>query len=123
MPQFSPGRNGTVATVDHAGNVQTAYQNQVAAANQRNSSIGGLFSGLGSMLALSEPSMKKNVEKLPMKARGGIQMYDFNYKGEPKGTPKHRGVMADETERKMPSAVVKGRDGMRRVNMGMVMGR
>jgi len=124
MPNFTPGRTGTVANVDHTANVWNGYSADVNAANQRNASIGGLFSSLGNAaMMLSERDMKKNIEKLPMKAKGGIQMYDFNYKGEPKGTPKHRGVMADEAQRKMPAAVAKGKDGLRRVNMGMVMGR
>lgn len=123
QPVFNAARTSTIPTTDYAGIVQQDFQNRQQGWANKQASLGGLFSGIGSILALSEPSAKKDKTKLPLKAANGIQMWTYRYKGEPKSSPKHVGVMADETERKMPQAVVRGTDGRRRVNMGIVMGR
>jgi hypothetical protein len=123
MPQFSGGPAGNVATVDHSGNVQNAFMNDMERWRAKQAGTSALFTGLGNAaMAFSEPGMKKNKVKLPMKTKDGIQMWTYNYKGEPAGTPKHTGVMADETQRKKPSAVVKTASGKRMVDYGIVMG-
>ena len=122
MPNFNGGNVGNVATTDYAGIQNAATQNDWARYNAKQSQIGGVLSGIGGLFALSEPKMKKNKEKLPAKTKDGIQMWSYNYKGEKPGTPKHVGVMASEAEKKRPDMVVRGRDGMRRVNSGIMMG-
>lgn len=121
-PQFGRSGAGTVAGTDVAGIYMQDYNNRLNKYNSTIGNIGGLFSGIGSVFALSEPSEKKNKVKLPDKTKAGLQLWQFNYKGEPPGTPKHTGVMADETQRKMPHAVIKGHDGKRRVHMGLALG-
>jgi hypothetical protein len=123
MPNFQQGRNGNVATTDFAGIQNAATQNDWNRYNAKQQNIAGLYGGVANAaMMLSEPEMKKNKTKLPSKTKDGIQMWSFNYKGQPKGAPKQVGVMADETERKRPDMVVRGRDGLRRVSTGIMMG-
>lgn len=64
--------------------------------------------------------MKKDIE--PVGKLKGHKLYEYRYKGEPGDGPKHTGVMAQEVEKTRPDAVVKGSDGIRRVNYGSLFG-
>lgn len=114
QPQFTPGRTGTVATTD----MMSAYQNydnqRMNRYNSKMANLGGLFSGLGSMFALSDRRAKTDIEKVG-KVKGQ-NVYEYRYKGEAGDAPKTLGVMAQEVMKKQPDAVVKGNDGLFRVN-------
>lgn len=113
QPQ-SPGfQFNRIPTTDNAGIIANydnqkmqAYQQEMA---QRNSLLGGLFSLGSSFIGLSDKRAKKNIKKVGKKRIKGTKkttdVVDFNYKGEPKGTPKHRGVIAQDIKKKKPSAV------------------
>jgi hypothetical protein len=122
-PNYQGANVGNVGTVDYAGIRSNYDQQRMAGFNAKQQMLGGLFGGIGSAFGvLSEPSMKTDKKKLPMKTPDGLQMWAYRYKGESKAAPIRIGVMADEAERKMPDAVVRGGDGLRRVNMEMALG-
>jgi len=115
-PNFVPTQGQSIQPVDYAGLVQQNYQNQVAAYNARQQAGAGLFQSLLGLLPKSDRRAKKNIEKVGKLK--GHSLYEYRYKGEPSGGPKHIGVMAQEVERTRPDAVVRGPDGMRRVDYG-----
>lgn len=114
-PSFVNAQQPQIPTTDNAGIINTAYnqqlQNWQQNQAQRNSLMGGLF-GLGaSAISLSDERVKG-----PMKKVGevkGQNVYEYRYKS---GGPMQLGVSAQEVEKTNPEAVVKGDDGMRRVN-------
>lgn len=118
-PNFVPTQGQSIQPVDYAGLVQQNYQNQMAAYNARQQSGGNLLGnvlGMFEKIPLSDRRAKKNIEKVGrLKAHN---LYEFDYKGEQAGGPKHIGVMAQEVERTRPDAVIRGPDGMRRVDYG-----
>jgi hypothetical protein len=74
--------------------------------------MGGLF-GLGGQLLQGLPSFfssdrtdKTDIEKFG-KDDTGLNMYAFRYKGDPKSYPKVVGPMAQDVEKKAPTAVRK----------------
>lgn len=125
QPNYVNANMPTIPTTDVAGLINTNYQQQVAAAQQKSAGLGGLFSGIGSLagglIGLSDDKAKKNKERHG-DVEGDMGLWTFNYKGEPAGTPKHVGLMASEVEKVKPSAVKRGRDGLRRVDYGKALG-
>lgn len=123
-PNFVNAQQPTIPTTDTAGITQQNYQSQVAAYNQQQAGLGGLFSGLGSfggsLIGLSDDDAKTDKKKIG-KAKGQ-NLWEFRYKGEPKSQPKHVGLMASEVEKKNPGAVHRGEDGLRRVDYGKALG-
>jgi hypothetical protein len=77
------------------------------------SSGGGGFSA-ADPFGNSDKRLKENIEEVGS-LNDGTKLYAYNYKGT---SPMARtiGVMAQEVEKKYPSAVVKDDDGMRKVN-------
>lgn len=65
----------------------------------------GILSLLPALFAMSDKRTKKNIKKVGKHKQTGIKIYDYNYKGEKPGTPKHRGPMAQDVEKVIPSAV------------------
>ena len=112
-------KNNSVApipTTDNASIIGNYDQAMRQRAQSQGSGIGSIISGIGGLFSLSDERAKKN--KKPVGRLKGHKLYEYNYKGEPKGTQKHVGVMAQEAERKRPDAVMTGRDGLKRVNYG-----
>jgi len=64
----------------------------------------GVVSGLSGLLALSDRNTKTDIKKL---TDGDIPMYSYRYKDDPKSYPKIVGPMAQDIEKKYPSAVKK----------------
>jgi hypothetical protein len=60
--------------------------------------------GLPALLALSDRNTKTDIKKL---TDGDIPMYSYRYKGDPKSYPKIVGPMAQDIEKKYPSAIKK----------------
>jgi hypothetical protein len=82
------------------------------------------FSGGTSLMAGSDPSMKKNVKRVGT-TNDALGIYDFEYKKEYENDPfnspgKKRGLMADEVEAKYPHAVMDRGDGKKLVNYGLM---
>jgi len=79
-------------------------------------------STMGPPLPPSDRRLKQNIVKIgnhPL----GFGLYLFDYKPEYRkrcGDGRHFGVMADEVEKVMPSAVVPGFDGFKAVNYGRI---
>ena len=113
-PNFNPASVGGVANVDYAG-IRSNYDNQKMQRYQSNmANLGGLFSGVGSMFALSDRRAKTDIKAVGTVK--GQKVYEYRYKGQDKSTPKTLGVMAQELIKTMPDAVAKGADGLFRVN-------
>ena len=122
-PNFMPGGNNNIATTDYAGLVQQNYANKMA---QYNSTMGGIL-GLGgslggAMIMASDERVKKDIQKVG-KTDDGQNLYTFRYKDEPASAPIRMGLMAQEVEKKKPEAVKTGKDGVKRVNLGIALGK
>lgn len=122
QPNFMGASMPTIATTDVASIINDDYKNRLAASQA--GSMGGFFTGIGQgignllgagkFLGLSDERAKKDVEK-----RGeidGMGIYDFHYKGEPEGAPKHTGLMAQEVAKTKPEAVETLPSGLMAVN-------
>lgn len=124
QPNFIGANMPTIPTTDVAGIINQDYQNRLAAWQQRQAGLGGLFSGLGSfggsLIGLSDDDAKTDKKKIG--EAKGLGLYEYRYKGEPKSQPKHVGLMASEVQKKKPSAVHRGKDGLRRVDYGKALG-
>lgn len=124
-PNFVNATMPTIPTTDTAGIINQDYQNRLGAYQQKQASMGGLFSGLGSLagglIGLSDDDEKKNKERHG-EVDGEMGLWSFNYKDEPAGTPKHVGLMASEVQREKPKAVKRGKDGKRYVDYSKALG-
>lgn len=120
QPNFVNTNQPSIPTTNYAGIVNQAYEQQLGQWQQRQAGMGGLFAGLGqglgTILALSDKRAKKDVKKVGK--LDGHNLYRYRYKGEPAGSPKTTGVMAQEVEKTRPDAVVKAPDGTRMVSYG-----
>jgi hypothetical protein len=65
----------------------------------------GVLSLLPALFAMSDKRTKKNIKKKGKHKGTGIPIFEYNYKGEKKGAPKHTGPMAQDVEKKLPGAV------------------
>lgn len=115
-PNFVATNGQTMPTVDYAGLVNQDYQNKLAAYQQSQAGIGSLLGGVGSLFALSDKRAKKDIKKVG-KVKGK-NLYEYSMRGDRDDGKRHIGVMAQEVERTNPSAVITGRDGLKRVNYG-----
>lgn len=80
----------------------------------------GSLASLGMMLYGLLPSdrrLKENIRPVGVDVATGLQIYDFNYLGDPTS---YRGVMADEVLAYRPEAVITDEDGFMRVNYGLL---
>lgn len=113
-PQFQNTPQSGVAGVDYTGLVNQKYQADVA--NHQNM-MGGLF-GLGSSLIgmFSDRRLKTDIKRIGL-TDGGLPVYTYRYGGE---GPYHMGVMADEVEQVIPSAVNEHHSGFKMVNYAEV---
>lgn len=118
QPTFNDASTATIPTTDNAAIINQDYQNQVNAANQRNAGIGSVASGIGSIFSLSDKRAKKDVEKVG--EMQGQNVYKYRMKS---GGGIKLGLIAQDVQKKTPEAVTTGRDGMKRVNYGIALGR
>lgn len=101
---------------------QTRVQGLTSAMNAQAQSGGGSgMAGLGSLLGgaaaiaplfMSDRRLKKNIKRVGVDEKTGLNLYEFEYKD----APRYRGVMADEVEEVMPEAVVRDKNGLAAVN-------
>jgi hypothetical protein len=87
-----------------------------AKVGQQNAIISGLFNLGGSAIAASDRRLKSNVVRVGTHQLG-IGVYEYDIEGR-----RERGVMADEVEQVMPSAVVMRPDGFKAVRYGALNG-
>lgn len=125
QPNFMGANMASIPTTDNAGIISNYDNQKLRAWEQSQASMGGMFGGLmglgGKLIGLSDDDAKKNKERHG-DVDGEMGLWTFNYKGEPAGTPKHTGLMASEVEKVKPSAVKRGKDGLRRVDYGKALG-
>lgn len=117
QPNYVNAPQSNIPTTDVAGLINSNYQQQVAAAQGQQGLLGGLMGFGGKLISLSDRRAKKDVKKVG--EVNGLGLYDFKYKGSDKP---QRGLMAQDVEKKMPSAVMTGRDGFKRVDYGKALG-
>ena len=120
QPNFVNPQMPTIPTTDYAGIVNQNYQDQLGIYNtqlqQSNSLMGGLF-GLAAAplygMKLSDRRAKTDIEKVGKVE--GQNVYKFRYKS---GGPMQLGLMAQDVEKKTPSAVKTLPSGMKAVDYG-----
>jgi hypothetical protein len=116
QPSFAQTPQTGVAGTDIAGLVNNQYnaQNQqyMNQQQQQNGLLGGLF-GLGAnALMMSDRRAKTDIKRVGT-ADNSLPIYSYRYKS---GGPVQIGFMADEVRQVNPGAVVRGDDGLDRVN-------
>lgn len=124
QPNFMGANMPTIPTTDNAGIISNYDNQRMKAWEAQQASMGGLFSGLGnlagSMIGLSDERAKKDIKK-----RGqidGMGLYEFRYKGAPKGSEKVVGLMAQDVKKKKPGAIVPTDSGLMAVDYGKALG-
>lgn len=121
MPQFQGMAQVGTNPADIAGAIQNNYQGQLDIYNaqqQGRNSLLGTLGGLGSaaMFAFSDERLKDDIEPIG-ELNDGTTLYSYRYKGDP---APQVGVMAQEIEKKDPSAV-RERFGYKQVNYAKVL--
>lgn len=109
QPNYAPNNMPTIPTTDYAGIVNNNFnqqeQNYQSQMSNYNSLMGGMFSLASAPLygmKFSDERLKTDIEKVGKV--NGHNLYTYRYKA---GGPMQLGVMAQEVEKKQPSAVKK----------------
>lgn len=125
QPNFMGANMPTIAGTDNASIIANYDNQKLKAWEASKPNLGGLFTGIGqgigSLIGLSDDDAKKDKKRLG-DVEGEMGLWEFRYKDEPKSQPKHIGLMASEVEKVKPSAVKRGKDGLRRVDYGKALG-
>lgn len=102
-PQFTMNRPAPIPHTDNAGLINQNYQQQFGNYQQQmgqwNNTMGGLF-GMGAAL-ISDEDAKTDARRVG-KTDEGVPIYTYRYKA---GGPRQMGVMAQDMQKKNPSAV------------------
>ncbi len=123
QPNFGATPTTTIPTTDNAGLInqnfnqkQQQYQTQVS---QQNAILGGLM-GLGAagVYKYSDRRLKKDIRKIG-KTNDGQNLYSYRYKGSDEPQV---GLMAQEVEKRDPSAVITTPSGFKAVNYDKALG-
>lgn len=113
QPNFVSTPQTGVAGTDVAGITNGAYGQQMQAYNANQGLMGGLFSAGASLIPLlSDRRAKKDIQRIGT-ADNGLPIYFYRYKHN--GMPQI-GFMADEVKTVHPEAVIRGPDGLDRVD-------
>lgn len=114
VPQFSGANPGQAAPTDVAGNVNSAYQGNVANASAQNAAANSTTSTIGSLLAawLSDERLKRDIKRVGQ-LPSGLPVYKYKYLWSDE---EHIGVMAQEAQEMFPDAVQAGESGYLMVN-------
>lgn len=125
MPNYNTNQPAQIPTTDNAGLINQNYQQQLSAWQQNNANrqgfLGGLFQlggTLGSAAIMSDERTKTDIKKVG-KTNAGDDVYTYRYKS---GGPIQMGVMAQDIEKRKPSAV-KEAGGIKHVDYGIAFGR
>lgn len=117
QPNFVNPNMPTIPTTDTAGLINNHYNQQLQQWQQNQGILGGIMGGVGQLIGLSDERAKKDKRKVGHLDSVDLDVHEYRYKGEPESAPKRLGLMAQEVERKNPSAVIK-RKGIRYVDYG-----
>lgn len=114
VPQFSGAQPSSAQPSNVSGNVQQAYQNNVANTSAQNASANSTTSTIGSLLAawLSDERLKRDIEQVGS-LPSGLPIYKYKYLWSDE---EHIGVMAQEAQALFPDAVAAGESGYLMVN-------
>lgn len=114
---FAQTPQSSVAGVDYTGLVNNQYNQQM---QSYNAGMGGLF-GLGAagLKLLSDERLKKDIQ-CAGRHLAGLPMYLYRYIWEDKSSPLRSGVMAQEAEKKHPSAVSLHENGYKQVDYSVL---
>ncbi|WP_338633886.1 tail fiber domain-containing protein [Afipia carboxidovorans] len=122
-PTFGATPQTTIPTTDTAGIINSNYaqqqQNYQTQLQQQNALMGGLF-GLGAagVYKFSDERLKDDVKKVG-ETDEGIGLYSYKYKG----ADQHElGLIAQDVEKKKPSAVKKTKSGFKAVDYSKALG-
>jgi hypothetical protein len=118
--------SGTIASGQNMqlSGLSTVLNNQTNAYVNSNDSflgdLGGIMGGAASMYTAfgSDRRLKENIVEAGVDQRTALQLYEFNYIGEP--DRRFLGVMADEVELSYPDAVTERPDGYKAVYYDML---
>lgn len=121
QPNFTNTKMPTIPTTDVGGLINENYNQQMQQWQAKQGIMGGIMGGVGSLIGLSDDKAKKDKERIG-DVDGEMGLWKFRYKDEPKSQPKHVGLMASEVQKVKPSAVKRGKDGLRRVDYGAALG-
>jgi hypothetical protein len=122
MPQFGASGGGFGTNpADISGAIQNQYQGQLDQSNANNAARNqerqaytqAAMQGLMMYFGAMSDKRTKDDHGVIGKTKDDIPVHLFNYKGSDKVQV---GVMAQEAEKKRPDAVMKGPDGLKRVN-------
>jgi hypothetical protein len=91
-----------------------ADKNAADAAGSTLNTIGGMAGTAAKLYLGSDRRLKTHIVRVGTDKRTGLPTYEFSYKDDPSRT--YFGVMADEAQRYMPHAVIRGADGYDRVD-------
>lgn len=99
------------------------FQRQMAAGTFEDvmsglSATGDAAMSIAMLATMSDRRLKENIESVGADEATGLNLYEFNYIGEPES--RYRGVMAQEVEAYMPEAVVYNDDGFMAVKYGLL---
>ena len=128
QPQSQGFQFSRIPTTDNAGIINNYDQQKLAAWQQNQASLGGLFNLGASMVKLSDRRAKTDIEKtgaITIKGDDGkshkTSTYEYRYKWQGKDEPKHQGVMAQNLMKVKPSAVMQLGSGLKAVDYSKVM--
>lgn len=120
QPSWAGMTGSTIPTTDNAGIISN-YDNQKMAAYQQNqAAIGGLFGGVGNFLGAgtkpwimgSDERMKEDKHRIG-ETDDGLGIYTYRYKGSDQP---QIGLMAQEVKKTKPEAIVNRPDGLMALN-------
>jgi hypothetical protein len=113
MPNFltSNGVNGA-ATTDNASIIANNDNARMGQWQANQAAMGSMLGGLGGLFALSDERVKDDMRKIG-ETDDGINLYSYRMKGSPETKV---GVKAQDVKKKRPKAVMKGTDGLLRVD-------
>ena len=115
QPNFQTSAGiGGIAGTDNGAIIANNDAARTAAWQQKQAAMGSMLGGIGGLFSLSDENTKTDKHKIG-ETKDGMGLYSFKYKGSPKT---QIGLMAQEVQKKKPSAVAKGSDGFLRVDYG-----
>ncbi|MCA8026411.1 tail fiber domain-containing protein [Burkholderia cepacia] len=118
VPGYSGVGSSSAAAPDMQSLFNNQYQGQLAQYNagvqSSNATMGGLFGlgAAGAMAFLSDRRAKRDIRRIGT-WHNGLPVYTYRYVGS---AARHIGFMADEVKKVVPAAVIRGADGLDRVN-------
>ena len=131
MPNFMTGANvGGMPTTDNGSIIANSDAQRMAAWQANQAAMGSMIGGLGGLFAggpdsafaglmsISDERVKTDMKKIG-ETDDGLGLYSYRMKGSPQT---QIGLKAQDVKRKKPGAVMKGADGLLRVDYKKAVG-